>query len=716
VRPRPRVVAGMGLSMLVLTLASCEKGVTGPENDAQLDPSIPLLSHGTGTNSGGVYRIPYVNGSSVKVTRDHHDHEPVNRIDMAGDVAGLEIVAAASGTIRAIVDRHGDTDGRGDDLSANQSQPHDDSLEHSCQDDDTVIGDCSDYNNYVWIEHPNGEWTKYTHFRTLSVTDNGWQVGDWINVGEVLGIEGDIGAASGRHLHWEVGLPTDPDDLTPFSSLGGFMVSNFGINLIPQVCDIPNLLYETDEWYTANPCDNDPPTADAGGPYTVDEGSTVLLDGSGSTDPDGLQLTYLWQPGANLSDSTVAGPTFLGVDDGVVNLKLFVWDQVEALGDSATTTVTVSNVDPAVTIDAGQVTTIDEGDTLLVSATFSDPGVDDAPFTAEVVCYDLTGYSLTVDGTVTVTSDDGPVEGTITAYCPFGDTSQAGEPLAGTFEVTVSLTDKDGGSDEASFEVTVRNGDPDPEIDDSGAIDINGTPTFIAAIGEDVDFNGSVTDRGSDDLFLTWDWDDGSTDQETDLLAVGGDPFPSPSMSPRDIGDQQSHTWTDACSYTISLTAADDDGGEGAAEAAVIIAGKSGRARGVGYWLPQYRNNRSNALSAGTLTCYLEIAEHLSSVFDEDRAGTGSFAEATSVLTTAGSQGDMTKLLDRQLLGAWLNFANGAFGWTQPVDTDGDLVPDVPFSAAISTAETVRLDANASRAELEEQKNILEAINLMHGG
>jgi hypothetical protein len=50
------------------------------------------------------------------------------------------------------------------------------------------------------------------------------------------------------------------------------------------------------------------------------------------------------------------------------------------------------------------------------------------------------------------------------------------------------------------------------------------------------------------------------------------------------------------------------------------------------------------------------------------------------------------------------------------VDTTGNGVPDTPFSTAITAAEAVRLDLGATREELEEQKNVLETINLMHGG
>jgi hypothetical protein len=727
--------AGMkaGVTVVALALAvACDPGLPSSLQDEHLAPPI-AFSHGSFTTSTGIYRIPYADGNQVRVSRDHHDHTPVDRIDMVGENPDYLIVAAASGIIRAIVDVHGNSNGLGDGLAADGVTPQfnngDDSLEHSCQDaldadnnripNSVVVGLCSSYNNYVWIQHPNGEWTKYTHFATGSVTANNWSVGDWIEAGEVLGVESDIGFASGRHLHFEVGLPDDPTNLTPFTPLGGFMVftGGFGVNLVPRVCDIPNNLYVTNEWYTANACSNAPPVADAGGPYEVDEGSAVVLDGTGSFDPDGLPLTYLWAPAEHLDDATLAQPTFMAPDNGEYVLTLTVYDQVEALSASAQAVVTVHNVAPTVTIDPGQVTAIDEGETLQISAGFTDPGVLDAPFSAQVQCYDVNGFSESVVGLVNVTSTDGPVVGTVTATCGFGDTSQAGDPPAGTFQVTVFVTDKDGATGEASFELTVANVAPDPQIDDAGATDINGVPTFIVAAGELLAMSAQVTDPGSDDLLLSWDWGDGSTEQAAYLLdAPNLDPFPSPNVSPRNVGDEQSHSWAEACLYTVTLTAADDDGGQASTEAQVIVAGTSGRARGVGYWLPQYRGNRTNELSAETLGCYLAIAGHMSAVFDEARSGTGTFAEATDVLHTGGSKGDMSEILDRQLLGAWLNFANGAFGWTELVDTTGNGVPDTPFSTAVTAAESVRLDPAATRAALEAQKDILEAINLMHGG
>ncbi len=76
----------------------------------------------------------------------------------------------------------------------------------------------------------------------------------------------------------------------------------------------------------------------------------------------------------------------------------------------------------------------------------------------------------------------------------------------------------------------------------------------------------------------------------------------------------------------------------------------------------------------------------------------------------------MRFLLDQQLLGVWLNFANGAFGLNQLVDTSGNGMPDTLLSSALSAAEAVRIDPAATRAALEAQMKKLEAINRMHGG
>ena len=243
-------------------------------------------------------------------------------------------------------------------------------------------------------------------------------------------------------------------------------------------------------------------------------------------------------------------------------------------------------------------------------------------------------------------------------------------------------------------------------------------PTFIAQIGEPIDFSADTEDPGSDDLDMSWDWDDGAPSPDVTTTSLvnppATDPLPSPSIQPRDKTDMQTNSFSDACVYQISFTSLDDDGDSSADSANVIITGNEDDPKSAGFWQTDYNKHITGKgkphLDQATLDCYLQISGFMSLVFHEERDAS-TFENAHDVLFVKQNQGSAEENLDRQLLAVWLNFANGSFGFDELVDTDGDSIPDTIFSDVVDAAETVRLNPSSTDAELEEQKDILEILN-----
>jgi PKD repeat protein len=102
---------------------------------------------------------------------------------------------------------------------------------------------------------------------------------------------------------------------------------------------------------------NEPPVANAGGPYTGTEGMALSLNGGGSTDPENATLTYAWDFGDGTT-GTGASPSKAYADNGTYTITLVVSDPA---GEShtATTTATIANVAPAGTFSAP--TTVESG-------------------------------------------------------------------------------------------------------------------------------------------------------------------------------------------------------------------------------------------------------------------------------------------------------------------------------------------------------------------
>ena len=104
---------------------------------------------------------------------------------------------------------------------------------------------------------------------------------------------------------------------------------------------------------TVNPPQNHPPVADAGPDRTIYEGETTILDGSGSYDPDGDELTYYWEcDGGTINNPTFEKPTFTAPSvssDRTFTCTLTVKDPQD-LNDSDEMYVTVKNDAPSLTV------------------------------------------------------------------------------------------------------------------------------------------------------------------------------------------------------------------------------------------------------------------------------------------------------------------------------------------------------------------------------
>ena len=152
---------------------------------------------------------------------------------------------------------------------------------------------------------------------------------------------------------------------------------------------------------------NLPPVARAGANQTVARGTTVRLDGSASSDPNGQALSFNWallaKPAgslAKLSNSRVAKPTFVADVAGDYVAQLIVSDTV------GSTTIKRRT-------GKGTITVRSAPDTTLVSTTdsapFADPGLDQSVAAGSRVqldgsaSFDPDGQALSFDWSLTMT-------------------------------------------------------------------------------------------------------------------------------------------------------------------------------------------------------------------------------------------------------------------------------------------------------------------------
>jgi PKD repeat protein len=141
---------------------------------------------------------------------------------------------------------------------------------------------------------------------------------------------------------WDLDNEGQYDDATSVSVSPSFPDSG-SATIGLQVTDAGGLTGATSVVITVN---NVAPTANAGGPYSGNEGSSISFDASGSSDPGNDIVQYEWDWDNDGSyDATGVTAAYSFLDSGSHTVGLRVSDADGAF-DSATATVTVANVAP----------------------------------------------------------------------------------------------------------------------------------------------------------------------------------------------------------------------------------------------------------------------------------------------------------------------------------------------------------------------------------
>ena len=225
--------------------------------------------------------------------------------------------------------------------------------------------------------------------------------------------------------------------------------------------------------------DDSAPIPDADGPYVIDEGDPLTLDGSGSSDPDGDPMTFRWDvDGDGDFDENVTGvmPTLtwaqlvaLGISDGPYSdtVTVEVSDGLNVATDSSS--LAVDNLAPAVAATP-----------LSQMVQYSDP-IADVTITATDVAADTMNASTTwsVNGGAFTAGlpDSMTIAGSLALTGAANQTSSATWTLSGvadlapgSYVIRVAVTDDDGGAGSVDVTIDVEQEDAGVEFDSDNSL------------------------------------------------------------------------------------------------------------------------------------------------------------------------------------------------------------------------------------------------------
>lgn len=299
------------------------------------------------------------------------------------------------------------------------------------------------------------------------------------------------------------------------------------------------------------------PLADAGGPYSGVEGSTITLDASKSSSPQGLSLQFRW----DLTDNGVFDTPWSSnplvdaryTDDLHGSARVEVSDGTNR--STARASVTIANLPPEILrmragaeVDfrltvAGEkwhdvtLTVASGSDSLAAIRVVREPG---SPATQSVATGSLAlEFTKPLSARIVYTPADDPVNGQ-----PEG---------ANPAWLTVVFADRN----ETKFfhEFNVRH-------ESTWTWTIDDLASVIAREG--LMLRADLRDPGSDDLTVTWDFGDGTTATQVFYNnGVGPDlPESQDGIAPFLVTATAVHAFAGPGDYTIRLIVRDDDGGE----------------------------------------------------------------------------------------------------------------------------------------------------------
>ncbi|MCO6046167.1 PKD domain-containing protein [Aeoliella sp. ICT_H6.2] len=281
--------------------------------------------------------------------------------------------------------------------------------------------------------------------------------------------------------------------------------------------------------------------------YSIDWGDGTTADTGTAT------IDQLGSPGTPTLASFDGQHTY--ADNGEYTVTVSIADDDGGVAEQ-TFEVTVNNVAPTLTVVENQ--SIDEGSLLSIEniGQITDPGYDnDAIPTDETFSYVIDWGDGTTTDTGAATIDQVGSEGVPTLASLDGQHTYADN---GTYTVTVSIADDDGGQAMQTFEVTVGNVAPTLTVVENQSID-EGSLLSIENIGQITDPGYKNDALASDETFsYSIDWGDGTA---TDSGAATIDQVGSEGVPTLASLDGQ-HTYADNGTYTVTVSIADDDGGQ----------------------------------------------------------------------------------------------------------------------------------------------------------